>query len=138
MAEIPTVKQLTNNMRRIAALPQNQHPEPWFRELARVEDETDAQYRLRALEVIGRRWDRSANTVRSMQDGGGHCHGKNSFGFLRDLQKYGACQFNERTGALVKSSLDGGPDPMTYLASLPARKRPPARPSKKSRRSARA
>lgn len=136
MAEIPTVKTLTNNLRRIAALPQKQHPERWFRTLTQKDGESDAAYRVRALDVIGARWDnRSGNTVRSME--GGSRNGKDSHAFMRDLQRYGACKFDEETGALDTESLDLGPDPLTYLNSLPKRRRPTP-PAKTFRRGARA
>lgn len=119
--QIPTVKTLTNILRAIAARPKKEHPEKRFADLAPLPDEKSSTYRVRALAVIGSWWDRTADSVRAMEDG--HRHGKDSPGFLRDLQKYGAAKF-KRDGSLDPRSLGKGPDMVTYLSSLPARKRP--------------
>jgi len=134
MAELSIVKQLTNIMRQIAALPTRQHPERWFRQLAPKPDEKASAYRIRALDVIGQRWNRSADTVRSMEDG--HRHGKDAPVFLRDLQKYGGVKFRD-DGSIDPTTFNQGPDPMAYILSLPTRKRP-AKTLHTVRRSARA
>jgi hypothetical protein len=121
MDTISVVKQLTNTLRKIAALPVKQHPERRFRELRQLPGEKDSAYRVRALAVIGSWWDRSANTVRSMEDGGRN--GKDAPKFLADLHTYGGVRFDD-SGAIIAGTLNAGPDPFSYIQSLPARKRP--------------
>lgn len=134
MAEI--VKQLTTNLKRIAALPKSQHPEPWFSDLAPKADETAAQYRVRALDVIGARWNRKGNTVRCME-GPRRLWKEGSRQFFADLQRYGACEFR-KDGSLVKASLGKGMDMMTYMDSVSERQLPTPRDVKPARKSARA
>lgn len=114
------VKQLTNNLREIAALPFNQQPEKRFRELRKLDDEKDSDYRVRALKVIGDWWGYAASTVRAMEDGSRS--GRDSAPFLEDLRKYGAVQFSKKDGSIIERSLNKGLTALDYARALAARK----------------
>jgi len=123
------VKQLTNNMKMIAALPRNQHPEKRFAELTRDPDEKASDYRERALKVIGKWWGYAPTTVRMTEEG--HRFGQECPELLDDLERYGAVEFetvNKRT-RLVKESIGRGPKATEYMRAV-STIRKTARPSR--------
>jgi hypothetical protein len=127
MGDIGIVKSLTNNLKRIAALPREQWPDdPRFAELAPRDDEDAVAYQSRARDVIGSWWGYTGASLRAYENvrrtepmdhpPESERWPKDSAQFLRDLQRYGGVKFTGKNGSekLVPSSLGKGMDPFTY------------------------
>lgn len=120
------VKQLTDNLRKIASLPKSQWPEPRFAQLAPMPDEKAAAYRVRALEVIGGWWGYAGHSVRSFEgverrepiaDPPSNERWPKQPQFYDDLRKYGNVRFTGSNGdaRLVKASLNTGMELTEYM-----------------------
>lgn len=124
------VKSLTIILRRIASLPPDQWPEPWFRELAPIAEEKPRDRDARCREVIGKRWGYTAASLRQFEQvkrweaidnpPANERWPRDSAQFLRDLRQYGGVTFTGANGTerIKRGTLGKGMDPFIYVDVL--------------------
>lgn len=117
------VRQLINNMVRLAALPFKEHPDPFLRQLRPLDDEKPSAHRKRIRELVGQRWGYSAATIRAFEGSNGGTVNRfptleSNEAFFSDMQKYGRLQF-DASGKVKRGTLGSGPDAISFLRSVP-------------------